>query len=133
MLFWLFTILLGAGIAIMIFGACSSSDDLIFTIGSFFLVVGGIGFIVSVVILICNYTGIEGYVARNEVRYEQLVYEYENSIYENDNDLGKKELMDEIRDWNEDLASNKANQKDFWIGIFIPDIYDQFDFIKLND
>lgn len=37
---------------------------------------------------------------------------------------------DEIREWNEDLAWYKANQNDFWIGVFIPDIFDQFEFIE---
>ena len=40
--------------------------------------------------------------------------------------------MEDIREWNEDLSAKQANQNDFWIGIFIPDIYDQFEYIELK-
>ena len=53
-------------------------------------------------------------------------------MYDNDNEIGKKELMNQIQEWNEDLAWYKANQKDFWIGIFIPNVFDQFEFINLG-
>jgi hypothetical protein len=87
---------------------------------------------ISLCILACSYIGLDGYVDAMHVRYEVLTYQYENDVYDNDNDIGKRELMKEIQDWNEDLACNKRNQNDFWIGIFIPDIYDQFDFIELD-
>lgn len=135
MLFWLFIILTVAGIAAFIFGNefYDWVESVLYTIGAIFAVVGVIGLIVSSIILSVNHIGVDGYVAKSEARYEQLVYEYENDIYDNDNDLGKKELMNEIREWNEDLAQNKTNQEDFWIGIFIPNIYDQFEFIKLKN
>ena len=66
------------------------------------------------------------------VRYESLVYQYENNLYENDNDVGKKELMKEIQEWNADLANGKTYQRDFWVGIFVPNVYDEFDFIEVE-
>lgn len=68
----------------------------------------------------------------NKQRYESLVYQAENNLYENDNDLGKKDLADQIQNWNEDLASGKALQNDLWVGIFFPDIYDEFEFIPMS-
>lgn len=92
-----------------------------------------IALIIEIVVLSVNYIGVDGYVQRMNARHDMLVYQYENDIYDNDNDLGKRELIEDIQNWNEDLASRKQNQDDTWIGIFIPDIYDQFEFIELGD
>lgn len=73
-----------------------------------------------------------GDVARNFQRYNMLCYQLKNNVYENDNDLGKKELYNQIQNWNEDLAYYQAVQHDFWIGIFTPDVFDQFSFIELE-
>ena len=94
--------------------------------------IGIFGIIASVVVLAINYIGIDGYIARMNTRYETLVYQYENDIYDNDNDLGKRELMVDIQNWNEDLSSRRERQRDFWIGIYIPNIYDQFEYIELK-
>lgn len=76
--------------------------------------------------------GTEGLIDANKHRYESLVYQLENNLYDNDNDIGKKQLYDEIREWNEDLAYGKSMQHDVWFGIFYSNIYDNFDFIPLN-
>ena len=100
-----------------------------------FLVIAIIGFIVSIimlVVIIVDNTNVDAYVAENQMRYEMLVYQYENDIYANDNDLGKRDLMEDIQEWNEDLAYYRKAQDDFWVGIFYPNVYDQFEFIELK-
>ena len=98
-----------------------------------FLVIAIIGFIVAIIMLIViivENTNVDAYVAENQMRYEMLVYQYENDIY--DNDLGKRDLMEDIQEWNEDLAYYRKAQDDFWVGIFHPNVYDQFEFIELK-
>ena len=123
MLFWTFVIIIIAGFVLFTFDL----ENLGITIS----VIGIFGIIASVVVLAINYIGIDGYIARMNTRYETLVYQYENDIYDNDNDLGKRELMVDIQNWNEDLSSRRERQRDFWIGIYIPNIYDQFEYIEL--
>ena len=95
-------------------------------------VLAGAATMISIMLLIYNQTGVNGRIEKYNARHEALVYQYENDIYDNDNDLGKRDLMEDIQEWNEDLAWYKENQDDFWIGIYIPNIYDQFEFIELG-
>ena len=100
-----------------------------------FLAIALISFIVTMVMLIdiiSRNTNVDAYIAENQMRYEMLVYQYENDIYDNDNDLGKRDLMEDIQEWNEDLAYYREAQDDFWVGIFHPNVYDQFEFIELK-
>ena len=100
-----------------------------------FLVIAIIGFIVAIIMLmviIVENTNVDAYIAENQMRYDMLVYQYENDIYDNDNDLGKRDLMEDIQEWNEDLAYYREAQDDFWVGIFHPNVYDQFEFIELK-
>lgn len=79
-----------------------------------------------------NNIGTAGLIASNEQRYESLVYQLENNLYDNDNDLGKKELYNQIQSWNEDLANGKRMQRDIWVGMFYPNVYDNFTYIELE-
>lgn len=80
----------------------------------------------------CVKVNADATIARCEQVYESLVYQLENDIYENDNDLGKKELYDAIQDWNADLAEGRVMQDNVWVGMFYTDMYDQFEFIDLD-
>ena len=76
--------------------------------------------------------GADAYLASMQEKRSALVYQLENDIYDNDNDIGKKELMDDIQSWNEDVSYRKKIQDDFWLGIYYPNIYDQFEKIELK-
>ena len=83
------------------------------------------------IFIIGTHMDVKANIAANEQIYASLVYQYENDIYDNDDDVvGKKQLYDQIQEWNKDLAGYKAKEKDFWLGIFYPNIYDQFEFIE---
>lgn len=98
----------------------------------FMIATAGIILAVEIIIAIIQNVGAAGKIAANEQRYESLVYQLENNLYDNYNDIGKKELYNQIQNWNEDLATGKAMQHDIWIGVFWADIYDHFEFIELE-
>lgn len=86
---------------------------------------------ISAIILAFNYIGASASIASWEAQYESLTYQLDNCLYDNDNDIGKKELMNQIQDWNTDLAYRKTIQRNFWVGIYYPNVYDEFEFINL--
>lgn len=65
---------------------------------------------------------------------EVLVWEVENAVYNDNGDdvVGKKELYNQVREWNKELAENKTDEKNFWYGIFIPNIYGDLEPIELK-
>ena len=90
-----------------------------------------IALFISTIELTSVYIGADASVAKWETQYESLTYQLENNLYDNDNDIGKKELMDEIHEWNGNLAYCKKIQRNFWVGIYYPNVYDNFEFIPL--
>lgn len=128
MLFFIFVAIFVIGLLAVIF--TDEWSDLHFAalctlaVGVTLLVISAIGFATS-------YIGTDASIAKWETQYESLTYQLENNLYDNDNDIGKKELMDEIREWNGNLAYHKAIQRNFWVGIYYPNIYDNLEFIPL--
>lgn len=91
---------------------------------------------ISIAAVIVMFIGILGthiaakpFIAENQEKYNTLIYKLESENCRDEFGLLNKEIIDEIQNWNEDLAYYKSAQKDFWIGIFFPNIFDQFEFI----
>lgn len=124
MLFWLILAVFVIG-TIVIFN--TSDYTMSNFAGGIAMALGFIGLLGSLAFFVINYCGVDGYIAKNQKLREMLVYQLEN-----DNELGKFELMEKITDWNTDLAANRELQDSFWLGIYVPDIYDQFEFIDVE-
>lgn len=125
MLFWLFWIVLIVGIILLVISEhVYDFSELLSGIGFAFIALSVLALLTSTALIATNRIGAEAKAMELKERYNSLVYQLENELYDNDNDVGKKELYDEIREWNEDLAYYKNVQNDFWIGIYYSKIYD---------
>ena len=61
--------------------------------------------------------------------YKALTYKLESGACRDELGLLSKSVIDEIQAWNEDIVSRQKMQNNFWVGIFYPDIYDNFETI----
>ena len=131
MLFWIFVGIFVVALVMVI--VCYYLDcDVGVGLTAILTGIFGIAIVVSIAIMANSYIHADANVAKYQKRYESLTYQYENDFYNNDNDVGKYELVSQIEYWNTDLAYRKTIQRDFWLGIYYPNIYDQFEFIKLD-
>lgn len=131
MLFWIFVgifVVALVGVIVCYYFDC----DVVVGLTEILTTMSGIAIVVSIAIMVNSYIHADANVAKYQKRYEALTYQYENDFYNNDNDVGKYELLSQIEYWNTDLAYRKTIQRDFWLGIYYPNIYDQFEFIKLD-
>lgn len=105
------------------------------------LTMGIISFIVLFIMLLImisyRFYMNDAYVQQRRERYHAIQFKLEKQ-YDKDefygvNPLVTKEIIDEVQAWNEDLIYYQTLQNDFWIGIFIPNIYDQFKPIEYEE
>ena len=66
-------------------------------------------------------------------RYETLVYQLENGAYGNTIEYSRKDLMDDIYDYNSHVESGRILSKNPWIGIYYPEDWDNLPLIRLED
>lgn len=148
MLFWIFVITIVLGIALII-GVSKISDKysqsnednnkiveflyyndepFIFT-GYVIALISGIIAVIMLTVIICSHCGIDAQVQKWRETYSALTYKLESGACRDDFGLLNKEIIDEIQHWNEDVAYKKRIQRDFWMGIFYPNVFDEFEAI----
>ena len=65
-------------------------------------------------------------------RKATLEWRLEQDYTDNDNNLGATELYKEIQEYNEDLASAKANRANPWLKVFAGEYVDRLEPIELK-
>ena len=89
------------------------------------IVLGGISIIAR--------AGADAYLASMQEKRSALVYQLENDIYDNDNDLGKKELYSEITEYNCEVAECKIKQNNIWVYNLYCNVYDDLELIEFPE
>lgn len=77
--------------------------------------------------------GADAYLASMQEKRSALVYQLENNLYDNDNDLGKKELYSEITEYNCDVARGKTMRDNIWVYNLYADVYDNLELIEFPE
>lgn len=71
--------------------------------------------------------------ATYRIRYETLVYQLENGAYENVVEYSRKDLMNDICDYNSHVESGRILSRNPWIGVYYPEDWDNLPLIRLED
>jgi predicted PurR-regulated permease PerM len=137
MIFWLCVILLFIGIALipldkLLYRKTKYGGEWVRFVGIAIIILCAFAIFIMTAFITADHITAKSQAAAYQQQYDSLTYQLENNLYDNDNDIGKKALYQEIQEWNSNLAYHKTVQRDFWIGIFYPNIYDQFEFIEYN-
>ena len=131
MIFWLCVIILVVSIVIAIIADREFWEG-VEIVSCIIAVSDGIAIIVMAILLCINYSTADADIARNEEIYRALTYKVESEACKDEFGLLSKEVIDEIQEWNESVLHYQKMQDNFWIGIFYPDVFDQFKTIDYN-
>ena len=125
MIFWLCILIMVVGIVLWVIG-CKEYIDGMWMTGVMLAIVTGIAVIAMSIGLCVTYSTVDAEIAMNEELYKAITYKVESGACRDEFGLLSKEVIDEVQEWNEDILYYQNMQDNFWVGIFYPDIYDQF-------
>ncbi len=87
---------------------------------------------ILVLVLCIAHVSKDAVIADMKQEYVSIHYQAESKLYFNNNNVGLKQLADQITEWNAELAACKALKNSLWLNIFYPIDYEQFEFIDLE-
>lgn len=128
MLFWLCVIILVVSIIVNVVSNSNGWDGL--EMGSAFITaIIGITVIIMLICLCVQYSAVDADIAKNEELYKAITYKVESGACRDELGLLSKEVIDEVQEWNKDVLYYQNIQDNFWLGIFYPNVFDQFETI----
>lgn len=132
MIFWLFVIILSIGILMIILENAIKTYSCIDAVGFAAVVFSGLVLTVMITVITAQCVVASGTKASLEEQYKALEYKAKTEACRDELGLMNKEFLDEVQEWNMDVVKYKKYQRDFWIGIFYPNIFDEFETIDLE-
>ena len=125
MLFWLFIILFVVGIILHKVFEFEFLDDFGYVIS----IISGLAVIISLFLIIGEYTTMDSYLEKTREQYKAITYKIESNACRDEFGLLNKEVIDEIQEWNKDVRFYQNIQDNFWLGIYYPNVFDEFETI----
>ena len=139
MLFWLFVIILVVGIGFIVIGNYDwdrekhyflyEHDFDIEIIGNWIVAISGVILAIMIMFLCFSHININAKIEKNKEIYKAIEYKVTSGACRDEFGLLSKEVIDEAQEWNEDVKYYQIAQDNFWIGIFYPNVFDQFEII----
>ena len=139
MWFWIFVIVFAVGVGLIVVGNMDwdykkiqflyHNDENICIVGWVTSVLSGIVALIMLICIICAHTNVEAQLEENREIYNALTYKMESTSCRDEFGFLSKEVIDEVQEWNQDVRYYQSAQDDFWVGIFIPNVYDEFETI----
>lgn len=123
MLFWSFIILLVIGIILYKVFEFEFLGELVTTLS-------GLAVIISLFVIIGEYTTMNSYLEKSREQYKAITYKIESDACRDEFGLLNKEVIDEIQEWNKDVRFYQNIQDNFWLGIYYPNVFDEFETIE---
>lgn len=108
--------------------------DNIFNASGVTAIIAGVIAVIMFLVIVIMHMPAPMDIAKAEAYRDTLIYEFTNDVYSDNGDdvVGKKELYNQIREFNAQVASDRRAAKDFWVGIFVPDAYLDIEPIPLS-
>ena len=122
MLFWSFIILFIVGIILYKVFEFEFLGDF----GYFISIISGLAVIISLFLIIGEYATMDSHLEKTREQYKAITYKIESDACRDEFGLLNKEVIDEIQEWNKDIRYYQNIQDDFWLGIYYPNIFDEF-------
>ena len=125
MLFWLFVILFAVG---MILYKVFESEFLE-CFGILISALSGLAVIVSLFLIIFEHASINSSLEMAREQYKASTYKIESNACRDEFGLLNKKIIDEVQEWNKDVKYYQNIQDNFWLGIYYPNVFDEFETI----
>ena len=119
MLFWSFIILFVVGIILYKVFEFELLGELVTAISGFVI-------LISLFLIIGEYTTMNSYIEKTREQYKAITYKIESDACRDEFGLLNKEVIDEIQEWNKDVRFYQNIQDNFWLGIYYPNVFDEF-------
>lgn len=102
-------------------------------ISGFLSVVGILGILLTIIIGVSTHVNVEGKAEALEYERAALVYQLDNCLYMNDNNVGSIELFEKISGFNSAIVTGRAASDNFMTNIYTSPKWWRVDPIDLSE